>query len=344
VLTIGDLGARRFGDVGLDAMGCPTTPVLVVDLTTPADDIAGAVHTVEAIGGRSTVVVGVADTVRPAVEPLVETIDLTLSEVADDDRRVVIATVDRALAAIERVLAASPRAAVVLGGLLRLTSALPVEAGLLAESLAYSTLQAGPEFSAWRASRPRRAVPDAERPPVRSTREGSTLTVHLSHPERHNAFSTRMRDALTEALTVADLDPSIGRVELRADGPSFCSGGDLDEFGTAPDPVGAHLVRTNRSVAALLHRLRDRMHVHVHGACIGAGVELPAFASRVSAQPGSYFALPEVTMGLVPGAGGTVSIARRVGRWRTAHLALTGDRIDAATALRWGLVDEVVGP
>jgi enoyl-CoA hydratase/carnithine racemase len=79
----------------------------------------------------------------------------------------------------------------------------------------------------------------------------------------------------------------------------------------------------------------------VHGACVGAGVELPAFASRVVADPGARFRLPEVAMGLVPGAGGTVSLPRRIGRQRTCRLALTGEWLDAETALRWGLVDEL---
>jgi enoyl-CoA hydratase/carnithine racemase len=53
--------------------------------------------------------------------------------------------------------------------------------------------------------------------------------------------------------------------------------------------------------------------------------------------------LPELSIGLLPGAGGTVSVTRRIGRWRTAYLVLSGRTIDAATALRWGLVDEVGG-
>jgi enoyl-CoA hydratase/carnithine racemase len=68
---------------------------------------------------------------------------------------------------------------------------------------------------------------------------------------------------------------------------------------------------------------------------------LPAFASHVSAAPGATFCLPEVGMGLIPGAGGTAGIPRRIGRHRTAWLALTGTRLDAATALDWGLVDEL---
>jgi enoyl-CoA hydratase/carnithine racemase len=61
----------------------------------------------------------------------------------------------------------------------------------------------------------------------------------------------------------------------------------------------------------------------------------------VSAAPDAFFELPELAMGLVPGAGGTASLPRRIGRQRTAWLALSGERIDARTALRWGLVDAI---
>jgi enoyl-CoA hydratase/carnithine racemase len=150
-----------------------------------------------------------------------------------------------------------------------------------------------------------------------------------------------MRDGLVEGLTVALADPSITEVVLRGEGASFCSGGDLDEFGTTPDPATAHAVRTTRHPARALARLAGRLRAEVHGACVGAGVELPAWAGRVVADESAFFELPELSMGLIPGAGGTASLPRRIGRERTGWLALSGERIDVATARRWGLVDEV---
>jgi enoyl-CoA hydratase/carnithine racemase len=177
--------------------------------------------------------------------------------------------------------------------------------------------------------------------PVIVQRNGSHLVVTLNRPERRNAFGAAVRDGLLAALDVAIHDDSITEVELRGRGEAFCSGGDLDEFGTASDVAEAYVVRLVASAGAAVHRLRARVVPRVHGACIGAGIEVPAFADRVAASADAWFQLPELSMGLVPGAGGTVSITRRIGRWRTAYLALSGRPVDAATALEWGLVDEL---
>lgn len=242
------------------------------------------------------------------------------------------------LAGIDR----APLAALVLVQLLRRAEGCSIEEGLVAESLAYSTLQAGPEFAAWRAARPAPRPPaPAAGPAVRVQRRGGRLLLTLDRPARRNAFSAEMRDALAEALAVAVSDPSIEEVVLEGEGPAFCSGGDLEEFGTLPDPATAHAVRSTRSVARLLAACASRTRARVQGACVGAGVELPAFAGRVEAREDASFQLPEIAMGLVPGAGGTVSIPRRIGRQRAAWLALSGARIDAPTALAWGLVDAV---
>jgi enoyl-CoA hydratase/carnithine racemase len=91
-----------------------------------------------------------------------------------------------------------------------------------------------------------------------------------------------------------------------------------------------------------MHRLQARTTVRLHGAAFGGGIELAAFAGRVEAAPDTRIALPEIGLGLIPGAGGTVSITRRIGRQRTAALGLSGREIDATTARDWGLVDQIV--
>ena len=68
----------------------------------------------------------------------------------------------------------------------------------------------------------------------------------------------------------------------------------------------------------------------------------PGFGSHVTASPKAWFQLPELKYGLIPGAGGTVSLPRRIGRQRTAYLALSMKKISAQTALHWGLIDDIV--
>jgi enoyl-CoA hydratase/carnithine racemase len=130
-------------------------------------------------------------------------------------------------------------------------------------------------------------------------------------------------------------------VELRGEGRAFCAGGDLDEFGSRSDPATAHVIRLQRSVGRTLSRLAKPTVTYVHGACMGSGIELAAFTDWVVAAEDTQIGLPEIGLGLVPGAGGTVSLTHRIGRLRTAWLAFSACTIDAATAKAWGLVDEL---
>ncbi|MCR2799360.1 enoyl-CoA hydratase/isomerase family protein [Microbacterium sp. zg-Y818] len=247
------------------------------------------------------------------------------------------AEVDRVFTAIGR----NPYAAVVLADVLRAAESAPVIDALHVESLAYSALLAGSEFRAWLDARAARTAVVPDRAPVRVERSAADLHLVFDHPERRNAYSAAMRDALVDALSLAEADDTITRVLISGEGPSFCAGGDLTEFGTNPDGAQSHLLRTRGGAGALMHRLAAQVQVTVHGSCIGAGIELPAFASTLRVRGEATFRLPEVHMGLIPGAGGTVSIPRRIGRHRAYWLAVTGAAINASTALEWGLVDAV---
>lgn len=237
---------------------------------------------------------------------------------------------------------AHPRAAATLVQTLRLTACLNAEQGLIAESLAYASLQAGSEFHQWHAGfHPPAAAICESGAPVELCRSGPQLTLTLNRPANRNAMTIEMRDALIEALTLALADEEINSVLIDANGACFSTGGDLREFGTAPDSATAHAVRCVALPGRLLLRGAAKTTAHVHGACIGSGIEFPAFAGRLVAAPDSWFQLPELRYGLIPGAGGTVSIPRRIGRQRTAWLALSGTRIRVQTALEWGLIDAI---
>lgn len=321
--------------------GAVSGTVVLVDLDQPLG--TDQVEPLQAaLRGGDTGVVGVATApLSAAARAIVPALDTTVctqesrTTVAVDDPQ----AVGRALAA--NVLRA-PRAAMVLLSLLRQTAQLDVPEGLAAEAAAYSTLLGGPEFAAWLRHRgpPRRAEAGGRLAPrVRVEQRGQVLHVRLVRPARRNAMDAAMREELGSALTLARLEGL--SVVLDGDGPVFSAGGDLDEFGSAADPATAWVVRVATHPGRALWSVPGGVEARVHGNCVGAGVELAAFARRVVAAPGTTFTLPELELGLLPGAGGTVSVARRIGRWRTAYTALTGARIDAGTALRWGLVDEV---
>jgi hypothetical protein len=282
--------------------------------------------------GVSAVVVGVTSRLSdhtPAGKPAAPWCDVVVP-VGSDELEEIVAHVE-----------STPLAATALAILLRGAESRSLEEGLLAESASYSTLQAGPEFARWRESRPSRRRDRIAGDVVRMLRSGDELEIVLDRPAVRNALDAQLRDGLLDALSIAVADPSISTVHLRGNGPDFSSGGDLDEFGTFPDPATAHLVRLTASIGRVLAALADRVVVHLHGACFGSGIELPAFVTRVIAASDVRVALPELALGLIPGAGGTVSLPRRIGRHRTAQLALTGRTIDAVTALEWGLVDQI---
>lgn len=247
-------------------------------------------------------------------------------------------------APLQSNITGNPTAASILVQTLRLTEALPAMAALDVESLAYATLQGGSEFRRWleknKADAP--AVSTDDGPAVTINRDGDSLALELNRASNRNAINVEMRDALVEALQLVIMDDSLRRVRLSGRGKCFSVGGDLTEFGTLPDPASAHAIRGITMPGRFLAACAERAECHVHGACIGSGVELPAFCGRVTASADTFFHLPELGFGLLPGGGGCVSIPRRIGRQRTAWWVLSGKRINAKTALEWGLVDEIV--
>ena len=268
--------------------------------------------------------------------------DLLLTDVADAPPPwVEVPNIDKTLARARDTIALNPFASVTLAHILRSTETLDFENALAVELIAYSMLLGAREFARWRSTTPRRNPVKTGEECIRIDLEDNVLHISLARPSVRNAFNSEMRDLMVDALAFAESQGH--RILLTGDGPDFCAGGDLDEFGTANDPGEAHIIRMQHSPARLVHRLSQQLTARLHGACIGAGIEIPAAASRLVARADSWFRLPEVVMGLIPGAGGTVTIPRRIGRHRTCYLALSGQRLTAAEALHWGLIDEIDG-
>jgi enoyl-CoA hydratase/carnithine racemase len=186
-------------------------------------------------------------------------------------------------------------------------------------------------------------VPDA-RPfaTLRYEKRGAVAVVALDRPEKLNAYDVAMRDDLWAALGAADEDPDVRVVMLRGRGPSFCVGGDLAEFGTAPSPLVARDVRRRRDVWKRLLTVRAATLAVVHGWAVGGGMEMALLCDVCVAAEDTRFALPETGLGAIPGVGGTQTTPRRAGLSRALEITLTGRTLDAAEALASGLVQRVV--
>jgi len=239
-------------------------------------------------------------------------------------------------------LRANPQAAVVAAQTLRLSAGQGLSGGLLVESLAYATLQAGEEHARWLSGRGRRARRDLDQPRIEVSDDGASVTVMLNRRRLLNLFDAAMRDQLVDVLKALAAGADDRPVVITGAGGNFCAGGDPAEFGTVSDPATAHLIRSRANAAPWMAAIAGRATALVDGACVGAGVELAAFCATVTATERARFRLPELSMGLVPGAGGTVSIPARIGRQRTLAWLLTNAEVDALGARRWGLVDELV--
>ena len=181
--------------------------------------------------------------------------------------------------------------------------------------------------------------------PVRVTHDGQGVaTLAMSRPERHNALSTALIEALAEGLDVLALDGETRVVVLAGDGRSFCAGADIDEMrstGAAPPAANA---REAARLATLLRRLDTFPKptvARVHGNAFGGALGLIAACDVAVAADIASFALTEVRLGIVP-AMISPYVVRAIGERQARRYFLTGERFAAATAQRIGLVHEMV--
>jgi enoyl-CoA hydratase len=179
-------------------------------------------------------------------------------------------------------------------------------------------------------------------PAVVYEKRGAIAVVSLNRPEVLNAYDVSMRDALFEALQAVRDDPEVRAMVLRGNGPAFCTGGDLHEFGSAPSPVAARATRWRRDVWGVLKSLTKPSIAAVHGYVVGGGMEMALLCDLCIAADDARFAYPETGLGMIPGVAGTQTTSRALGVGRALDLVLTGRWLDARAATRIGLVTRVV--
>ncbi len=183
---------------------------------------------------------------------------------------------------------------------------------------------------------------EAEAPLVRVVREGDVVWLTLDRPERLNAVSLEMRDDLWSALTLLRDDPTVRCAVLHGEGRAFSAGADITEFGTAPTILDARDARRARDLWGVMSTLPVPLVAAIHGFAYGAGLEMSLYCDIRIAADDARFALPEVTLGYIPSAGGTQTAPRHLHRSDALRLVTSGDALTATEAFEAGLVHAVV--
>jgi enoyl-CoA hydratase/carnithine racemase len=164
--------------------------------------------------------------------------------------------------------------------------------------------------------------------------EDAVARITLDRPDKRNAINDEMRTELTAAFAAFDADPSVRVVVLTGSGSAFCAGGDLSAS-AAPDPQRPRIVEP-------LDQFSKPVIAAINGLAFGGGLELALACDLRIAQRDAQLGFPEVNLGLLPGGGGTQRAPRLIGPGRAAWLVMSGERIRAEQAERWGLVEVVV--
>mgnify|MGYP001160606289 CR=1 FL=1 len=171
---------------------------------------------------------------------------------------------------------------------------------------------------------------------------GPTALLTLSRPKALNALNGEIMEQLATALQAADADPQIRAVVITGSDRAFCAGADISELDTvsiddvlAPDGFG-------RRLFDMLGAYRKPLIAAVRGLAFGGGCEIALGCDIVVAGASARFGVPEVSLGLLPGGGGTQRLVHALGKAKAMRMLLTGDPISAVDALAAGLVSDVV--
>jgi len=182
--------------------------------------------------------------------------------------------------------------------------------------------------------------------PVNLTVADGAATIELARPESLNAWNTQLGLDLRDAVDTVAADDAVRAVVLRGAGRAFSSGADL-KAGFEPTPEGhpdvlSALRDRYHPIIAGIRRMPKPVVAAVHGPAVGIGCSLALSCDLVLAAESAYFLLAFVNIGLMPDGGSTLLVPSRVGHARAAELAMLGERLPAARALEWGLINRVV--
>ncbi|MGV6820686.1 MAG: enoyl-CoA hydratase [Parvularcula sp.] len=171
--------------------------------------------------------------------------------------------------------------------------------------------------------------------------EGPVLIISLARPEALNALCGQLMDELTDALAKAEADAGVGCIVLTGSEKAFAAGADIKEMvdKTAVDAFTENFISANWEAAA---KCRKPVIAAVAGYALGGGCELALMCDFIIAADNAKFGQPEITIGAIPGAGGTQRLARSIGKAKAMEMCLTGRMMGAEEAERCGLVARIV--
>jgi|1186.fasta_scaffold19525_2 enoyl-CoA hydratase len=174
--------------------------------------------------------------------------------------------------------------------------------------------------------------------------DGTVARITLNRPEKLGALTPEMLERLERVADEIDRNPAVRVAILTGSGPkAFCVGADITRWATlGPLDMGRRWIRDGHRIFDRLAGLRQPLIAVLNGMAFGGGLELALTADLRIAEAHVTLGLPEASIATVPGWGGTARLPALIGTSRAKQLIFTAGRIDAATAERWGLVNEIV--
>ena len=176
---------------------------------------------------------------------------------------------------------------------------------------------------------------------IESSCDGHVALLRLNRPEARNALSAEMMDELVDELEGLDPGPEVRCIVIAGSEQVFAAGGDIKAM--SERSFAEALTHPSSAFWRRLAAIKTPMIAAVSGYALGGGCELALACDLIVSSPTAIFGQPEITLGIIPGGGGTQRLARVVGKQRAMEYVLTGRRFDAAEALAMGLVNKVAG-
>jgi 2-(1,2-epoxy-1,2-dihydrophenyl)acetyl-CoA isomerase len=186
-------------------------------------------------------------------------------------------------------------------------------------------------------------------PTVNVHRDGAAATIELNRPEALNAWNGALGDELLEAVRAVGDDEGVRAVVVTGAGRAFSSGADLRDLSgreerTAEGHINVRRVLDERyhPIITTIRTMPKPVLAAVNGPAVGIGLSLALAADLIVAAESAYLMLAFVNIGLVPDGGSSLFVPTRVGLARASEMAMLGERVSAAQALEWGLINRVV--